>query len=174
MIGLFVDIPNIFYNCRKKYGAKVDYQLVYDFIQMTEPGSIHRAIAYGFQLSDEAVNFITCMKHIGFETKWIQLDEYSNQEMKKVLSGGEIKHNKYDLGVTIAMDVVRMNRHFRTIVLMTNDIAMIPLIDWIQEQGNRVIVIACRIPIEIKTAVNKWIEIPEQMIVSKEMLLSKE
>ena len=154
MIGIFCDVPNIFFNCKKKFNGRLNYQKLYD--QIKEMGQITRAYAYGFQIEKEASPFIFCLRKIGFDCKWQTLVKYNK--------GGEERFKHVDFGVMIAMDVVRNIDRFHTLVLVSNDLNLEPLIQWATERGVKVVVVGARLPAKLKAAANQWIEIKEELI----------
>jgi uncharacterized LabA/DUF88 family protein len=157
MIGIFVDVPNVFFNCKKKWGGRLNYLALWDHINDQEgPNKIIRAIAYGSQVDNEATPFIHALRHIGFECKWQTLQSYEK--------AGEKVYRHADLGVTIAMDVVRNAQRISTLVLVSSDPALAPLIEWSKEQGIKVIVIGARISNQLKAVASKWTEINENFV----------
>lgn len=143
--ALFVDISNLYYCVGKRFeGRKLDYRALYE--RAEQFGELQRAFAYGIQQNDEAVKFITCLKKLGYDTKY-----------KKPNQGDKVRRADWDVG--IAMDVVRMVPRVDTIILGTADPDMMELIRWVKDQGVRVVVIACGIPRELKEEVSQFVEI---------------
>lgn len=161
MIGIFVDVPNVFFNCKKKLGGRLNYERLWNYIEENEGGEdehgkVSRAFAYGSQINNEATPFIHCLRHIGFECKWQILQSYEK--------GGETKYRHADLGVAVAMDVVRNVERFSTLVLVTSDPSMVPLIEWAKERGIKVIVIGARVSNQLKAVAHRWVELNEDFI----------
>ncbi len=154
MIGLFVDVPNVYYNAKKKYNGRVNYEKLHNFVATLGP--INRSFAYGFHLDGEASPFIFFMKKIGFECKWQKLVKYKVEDQEKF--------RPHDLGVSIAMDVVRNAKHFGTLVLVSSNPNLEPLIQWSLDQGIKVILVGVRVPSQLKEKVTQWIEIKEDLI----------
>ncbi len=69
-IGVFVDVGNQFYCVNKKWnGRKIDYDKYLAIAREggnEEGGRLHRAFAFGTQIDNSAVKFVSCLKHIGF------------------------------------------------------------------------------------------------------------
>ncbi len=154
-IGIFADVSNLYYCIGKKWeGRKLDYE---KYLEIAQGEGIRiRAIAYGTQIGDEAMNFIVALKHFGYETKYRQ---------PKILRD-EVRKTDWDVG--IAMDVVRMFSRFDTVVLGTADPDMVPLVQFIQERGVIVRIIACGISRELKDIADSFYEVTEDMLVELE------
>ena len=151
-IGIFVDVSNLYYCIGKKWeGRKLDYEKYLEVVQ--GEGIKIRAIAYGTQIGDEATNFIVALKHFGYETKYRQ---------PKILRD-EVRKIDWDVG--IAMDVVRMFSRFDVVVLGTADPDMVPLVEFIQERGAIVKIVACGISRELKDVADFFYEVTEDMLV---------
>jgi len=156
MIGLFVDVPNVFFNCKRKLGGRLNYESLWEYIKDSEEGPITRAFAYGSQINDEATPFIHCLKHIGFECKWQILQPYEK--------AGEVKFRHADLGVMIAMDVVRNIERIETLVLVTSDPSAVPLVEWAKERGVRVVIVGARVSNQLKAVATRWFEIDSTFV----------
>lgn len=151
-IGVFVDVSNLYYCIGKKYDyRKLDYRKYLDFIG--DLGEIVKSIAYGSQMSDEAIGFIHCLEKVGFQTKFKPVKTYSPDSRRKA-----------DWDVGIAMDIVRMVDRFDMLILGTADGDLEPVVKWATEQGVDVIVLACGVSRELKTRATKYIEIPESLL----------
>jgi uncharacterized LabA/DUF88 family protein len=145
--ALFADISNLYYCVGKRFeGRKIDYKALY--VKASEIGELQRAFAYGMQQTDEAVKFITCLKKLGYDTKYKQ--------------PGKTRRACWDVG--IAMDVVRMLPRVSTIILGTANPDMTDLIRWVKDQGVRVVVLACGIPRELKDEASQYLEITEDLL----------
>lgn len=154
-IALFADVGNLFFHIGKKYpGRKLDYDAY--LTAATGDNIVLRAFAYGTQQSTEAVPFIDCLRRIGFEVKYRTLKEVYTQNRKEL--------RRIDWGIGIAVDVVRNINRVNKVVLGTNDLAMIPLIEWLREQGCEVQVFACGIAKELRAAASAYTEIEECLL----------
>lgn len=148
-VGVFVDVGNIFYCIGKRYdGRKLNYSKYLDFIGKDE--AIFVARAFGVHLNDEAIKFITCLRHYGWDPKY-----------RKPRPGKRV-----DWNVGIAMDIVRLvaNNKLERVVIGSSSPDLVPLIEWIKEHGCEVYVVACGIPKELKEVADKYIEIPEELL----------
>ena len=157
-IGIFIDISNLYYSVRNKYGnRKLDYKKFYDFIGNKESGvgEVTLATAYGAQLNEEAKPFINCLRAIGFQPKYKQIKVYNNS--------GHVK-SKGNCDIDIVVDVVKAIANLDVVVLGSADSDFLPLVKWVQDQGKSVIIIACGISKELRENCIQTIEIPESMI----------
>lgn len=159
--ALLVDVSNIYYCISKKWpGEKLDYDKFLNYIE-EEFGDLRRAIAYGYQMSDEAQSFITCLKTIGFDVVYQKLKpkfKASDEESSRT------EYKKPDQNVGIAMDAVRISDKVDTIVIGSSDPDLVPLVQWIKDQGLRCIIVAVGISKELKDSCNRYIEIPRSLL----------
>lgn len=164
-IGVFVDVSNLYYCLRKKYGRKLNYKKYVEFIEPM--GTIAQAIAYGAKKKDdtETVNFINYLKHAGFWPKYKEPKSFNN-----VTSTA----SKADWDVGIAIDIVSMCDRLDLVVLGTADGDLEPVVKWLRTKGIDVIVLACNISRDLKSTATKWIEIPESLLVEQESQLPTE
>lgn len=139
-VALFADVSNLYHCVNKKYDRR---KLDYEKLLVTE-GQIYRAYAYGVFLNDDTIKFINCLRHYGYETKFIDNPRY-----------------RMDWNLTIAMDVARLIDRVDTIILCSTNINLPPLIDWIREKSVKVIIKACHIPAILKHCANAWVELDD-------------
>lgn len=151
--AVFADVSNLYYCVGKRFdGRKLDYQKLYQ--KASEIGDVQRAFAYGSQVGDEANPFITCLKKIGYDTKYRRpkISE-DNRIVRKV---------NWDVG--IAMDIVRMTPRINTVILCSADEDLAPLVQWVRDQGVRCVVLACGISRLLKEVADSHIEITEELL----------
>lgn len=156
VIALFADVGNLYYCVGKKFDSrKLDYAKYLKAVVGED--TLYRAFAYGTQLNDEAVRFITCLKHVGFEPKY-----------KKPRPADSAKEGKrVDWNVGISMDVVRLIDRVDTVVLGSAEAGLVPLVEWVKEKGVRCHVRACGISRELKDAADEYVELEEDLLESK-------
>ena len=95
-IGVFVDVQNIYYTTREKFGRSFDYRRFWD--EASAKGEIVLANAYAIERQDESQKkFQRALRHIGFEVK---LKPYIQR------SDGSTKGD-WDVG--IAVDVLQLS-----------------------------------------------------------------
>ena len=153
MIGIFVDVSDIYHKVNRRFGTKLNYQKYISVIG----DNIYRAYAYGAQRNKEASSFMACLRHCGFSPKF--------KSPKVIVVGDrEIKH--CDWGVGIAVDVIHTLDKIDTVVLGTSNPDFIPLVQWCRDQGKQVIIFASCIPLSLEEAANGILEINEDMLES--------
>ena len=155
-VAIFVDVSNLYYCISKRWeGRKLDYEKYLEVAQ--EDCLLTRAIAYGAQVGDEAVHFITALRHFGYEIK------YKTPKISKRDNGTQIMKADWDVG--IAMDVIRIIPKVDKVVLGSADSDMEELVRFAKDQGVVVGIHACGISKELKNMANNWHEITEDMLV---------
>lgn len=155
--AIFADLSNLYYCIGRKFdNRKLDYARL--IARVAEFGDVQRAYAYGTQIGQEASNFISSLRKLGYTTKYKQpkMSEAPGEERKVI--------RKADWDVGIAMDVVRMIERVDVIVLCSSDPDLAPLVEWIKEKGVRCIVLACGISRELKDVADQYFEIEEYLL----------
>lgn len=153
--AFFADVSNLYYCIGKRHeGRKLDYKKLLDYIR--ESGDLQRATAYGTQIEDEAKSFITCLKKLGYDTKY-RKTKVTEAEDKKTY-----RYTSWNVG--IAIDVVRVIGRVDVIILGSADAELVPLAQWVKDQGVRVVVLACGISKELKEMSDQFIEIDETFL----------
>ena len=128
-VGVFVDIQNLYYSAKNLYGTKVNFGEVLK----TAVGNrkLIRAIAYVIKAQNvDEQKFFEALGKQGFEVKMKDL---------QVFFGGN-KKGDWDIG--IAMDAIRLSVKLDVVVLVTGDGDFVPLIEYLQNHGQYVEVIA--------------------------------
>jgi uncharacterized LabA/DUF88 family protein len=160
IIGVFVDVSNIFYCVGKKFnGRKLDYEKYLE-VAVGQDDILYRAIAFGIQVESEATKFITCLRHLGFEAKYkrprvIQTSESDRREYRRI-----------SWNVGLALDIVRIvsNNKLDTVVIGSSDPELLHLVEWVKERGIRCEILACGISKELKDCADIWKEIGEDLL----------
>lgn len=152
-IGVFVDVDNIYYHTRKKFGenSKLDYQRYLNFVKEHLGNNMLRAFAYGVQSGSESTNFIKCLRHYGYEPKF---GKANSKEVKWI-----------NWNVEICLDVVRLIGKLDVVVIGSCNKELIPLISWIREQGVQCVIVANLISKSLKEAADKYIEISSNLLI---------
>ena len=157
VIGLFADVSNLYYCVKKRFkDRKLDYSKFHDAVQNEQ--TMYRAYAYGLQVNNEAVKFITCLKHLGFDPRY--------RTPRTFEKDGKIEIKKTSWNVGIAMDVVRIIDKLDIVILGSSDADLAPLVCWIKERGVRCEIFACGISKELRDVADKWTEIEENLLES--------
>lgn len=124
-VGLFVDIQNLYYTARNVYNSRVNFNSVLKDAVGERP--LVRAIAYGIKADmPEEGTFFDALRKAGFEVKLKELQTFY----------GGAKKGDWDVG--IVMDIIKLNPKLDTVVLASGDGDYIPLLEYLQTQGQRV------------------------------------
>ena len=106
--GVFVDVQNIYYTTREKFGRPFDYRRFWD--EISARGEIVLANAYATERQDESQQrFQRALRHIGFEVK---LKPYIRRH------DGSAKGD-WDVGITI--DVLQSASALDRVFLLSGD-----------------------------------------------------
>lgn len=145
-ILLVVDISNLYFSVKHKYdGKKVDFAKLKKEVEGF--GELHRAIAYGSRIGDQAEQFIAMLQSQGYETRYKEVKTFANGRKKA------------DWDVGIAMDVVRMIKLVDIVIIVSADGDFSELVHWIREQGRVCYVYGCNISGELKGVADKYFNV---------------
>lgn len=154
-VGIFVDVSNIYSSIGRRYAnRRLNYEKYLE--QCQSYGPIYRALAYGLELSGEAVPFKVALRSIGFETRYKKLVSTSTEDLKK---------SSWNVGM--AMDIIRLIDKLDVVIIGSNDAALSELVQFIVERGRRCVVFACSIQRELKELCNQYIEIKDDLMEVK-------
>ena len=139
-VAIFVDVQNMYHSAKNLYKANVN------FAEILKTGlaerQLIRALAYVINSeSREEKGFFGALNKQGFETKIKDL---------QIFYGGAKKAD-WDVGITV--DMIRMSESVDVIVLVSGDGDYIPAVEYLQNHGKLVEVLAFK-----KTTSNKLIE----------------
>jgi len=128
-VGVFIDVQNLYYSAKNLYEAKVNFgEIVKEGLAGRK---LIRAIAYVVKTtSGEEKPFFAALTNLGIETKEKDL---------QIFFGGA---KKADWDVGIAIDAVRLSQSLDAIILVSGDGDFIPLVEYLQNQGKQVEVMA--------------------------------
>lgn len=151
-VKVLVDTGDIYHKLYRQFGYKLDYG---KYLARIEElcGPVKDAIAYGSQINNEAAGFITCLKGLGFHTK------FKRPRIFKI-SDREIKQCSW--GVDITLDAFTNDNDI--VILGISNTDYIPLIQALQERETYVIVFAASIPNIIRKVADKVIEITPDLL----------
>jgi uncharacterized protein (TIGR00288 family) len=128
-VGVFIDVQNMYYSAKNLFGAKVNFGNIVR--EATAGRKLIRAIAYVVSTeSKEEQPFFDALYNQGIETK---------DKPLQIFYGGE---KKADWDVGIAVDAIRLSPSLDAIVLVSGDGDYLPLIEYLQNQGKQVEVMA--------------------------------
>lgn len=124
-VGVFVDVQNLYYSARNIYNARVNFTEVLHAAVGDRP--LIRAIAYGIQADmPEEHTFFEALDKAGFEVKTKELQTFY----------GGMQKGDWDVG--IAVDIIKMMNKLDVIILCCGDGDFIPLLEYLQMNGQLV------------------------------------
>lgn len=128
-VGIFVDVQNMYHSARNLYDCRVNFKAILD--EAVAGRKLVSAKAYVIQSQGkEEMNFFEALDKQGFKIMVKDL---------QIFPGGA---KKADWDVGIAMDAIKMSSKLDVTVLVSGDGDFIPLIEYLQMQGQQVEVIA--------------------------------
>ena len=128
-VGVFVDVQNMFYAAKDRFGRKVDYIKLLDLI--VGPRYLMVAYAYVVQIPEiPQDNFLSLLEHNGYTIK--------SKDLR--LRGDGSAKGDWDVG--IAVDVVSLLGSLDVVILASGDGDFCPLAELIKQQDKRVEVVA--------------------------------
>lgn len=128
-IAIFVDVQNMYHSARNIYNSRVNFKEVLAAAQSGR--KLINAIAYVITSpSKEEAPFFEALEKSGFKIKTKDL---------QIFPGGA---KKADWDVGLAVDAIRMSPRLDVVVIVSGDGDYIPLVEYLQNSGVQVEVIA--------------------------------
>ena len=145
-VGIFIDIQNLYHSAKNIYKSRVNFREV---LKTAVAGrKLIRAIAYVIKTEGgEEKAFFDALTRMNIEVKMKDL---------QIFYGGA-KKGDWDIGM--AIDAIRLAPHLDSVVLITGDGDFIPLVEFLQNHGHQVELIAFA-----KSASGKLIEETDDFI----------
>ena len=107
-VSIFIDVQNIYYTTKQKYGCNFDYNIFW--AQVTQNRQVVTAIAYAtFRGDEKQTEFQNILRAIGFEVKLKPFVSRSDGSSK----------GDWDVGITI--DVIEYAQQSDIVVLASGD-----------------------------------------------------
>lgn len=128
-VGIFIDVQNLYYSAKNIFNCKVNFG---EIVRSGVAGrKLIRAIAYVVRTpTGEEKPFFDALISQGIETKERDL---------QIFFGGAKKAD-WDVGITV--DVIRLTDLLDVIILVSGDGDYIPLVDYMQNRGRQVEIMA--------------------------------
>lgn len=147
-VAIFVDVTNISEVLHSRFNKWLDYSKIrahYD--------DVKDAYAYGYIYNQNAsgIAMRTALLKIGYKLNFIQ---YRHRD-------------SHDYYVQMAVDICRCLGECETIVIVSADTRIIPIIKFLREEGITVKIIGCNVPISIRSCAESVVEITEDMLYDK-------
>jgi uncharacterized protein (TIGR00288 family) len=128
-VAVLMDVQNLYHSARNLYGSKVNFKEVLK--AAVSQRTLIRAFAYVVRTkTGEEKPFFEAITKLGIETRVRDLQEFF----------GGMKKADWDVGITV--DAIRIAPSIDTIVLASGDGDFIQLVEYLQNQGKRVEIIA--------------------------------
>ena len=121
MIGVYIDLSNMYHVARKLYNRKIDYSKLKAKIQGDN------WVAYGCNRGGEADRFIVSLAELGILAKY--------KKTRQVAPG--VFKGDWDVGITV--DIIRDG--YDTVILVTNDGDFVELTDYLEVMGRQIIIV---------------------------------
>ena len=107
-VGIFVDVQNMFYGAKEKYGAKLDYQKLFN--EALRERTLFKAVCYVVRSQEiKKADFVSFLKQVGYEVKI--------KDLKTRMDGSQ--KGDWDLGM--AIDIIMALDKMDVIVLVSGD-----------------------------------------------------
>lgn len=165
--AVFIDVPSEFrVISRINKNTRIDYEKLLTFIE--ESNSLHKAYAYGVQLDNESDKFIRALGHMGYIPRYRKAKTLSLlcQGCKKQINEKSIRSTS--CLVDMSLDIVRNSTHVNKIIIGSNDLDIIPILEWIREQGILIEILSRNVPNQIKNLADKITDIPDNVLEIRE------
>ncbi len=128
-VGVFVDVANLYFSARVMYQKRVNFKEILK--EASDGRKLIRAFAYVIRAeSPEEQGFFDALESQGYQVRKKDL---------QVFYGG---HKKGDWDVGLAMDAIRLAPKLDVIVLVSGDGDYLPLVEYLQNLGQQVEVVA--------------------------------
>jgi len=158
-VAVLIDVQNLYHSARNLYQARVNFREILK--AAVGRRNLIRAFAYVVRTKGgEEKPFFEALVKLGIETRIRDLQEYYDG-MKKA---------DWDVGITV--DAIRISPSVDTIVLASGDGDFLQLVEYLENQGKRVEVIAFgrSASSKLKESADEFIDIekePEKYLLKK-------
>ena len=149
-VGVFIDTQNLYHSARNLYQARVNFGAVVR--DVVADRKLVRAVAYVITTeSGEEQGFFEALTKLGIEAKTKDL---------QVFFGGA---KKADWDVGLAVDAIRFAHKLDAIVIASGDGDFIPLVEYLQNLGVQVEVVAFgkSSSLKLKEAADQFIDLSD-------------
>ena len=154
-VGVFVDVQNMFYAAKDRYGRRVDYIKLLDLI--VGPRYLMGAYAYVVQIPEiDQAPFLSLLEHNGYTIR--------SKDLR--LRGDGSAKGDWDVG--IAVDVVSMLSSLDVVILASGDGDFCPLAELIKQQNKRVEVVAFEhnTSMDLQQIADQFFPIGDELLIS--------
>lgn len=138
--AVFIDIHNLFCGGMKKYQQRVDYKKLMKALRTH--GDAIRVIGYN-PYDENALNFNRFLTDLGIQLKLMP---------------------NYNINIPLTLDVVRVIDSVEAVIIVSNDLNLLPVLDFIKERGKSCIVYGFRLQMATQQSADKWIELKNEFL----------
>lgn len=147
---VIVDVSNLYYTIKQRFGDKrLDFRKLKTYCH--ERAWCYKKIAYTSEMLGKADDFFACLRVQGYEVKTKDVKEYHAAD-------GTVKR-KANCDIDMVVDAIRYMGHYDELVLVCADADMVPMVQFLQERGNKVHVLGCGIGSEMVKVAHSSCEI---------------
>jgi uncharacterized LabA/DUF88 family protein len=139
-----IDTNNLYHCIRHQYDDKLNYKELMDFL--IDSYQVTRVKAYGLETQGDD-KFADLLSILKYDTCFVPM-----------------KNPHQTVLVYMAVDIIRMSPRIDKLVLCSSDISFKPLVEYLNDSGIEVEILACGIPNILKNLVNKSIEIQPDLV----------
>lgn len=157
-VAVYLDTSNLYYCVKETYNKKIDYTKLIDFLGQL--GDLKIKKAFSAQFGKQAAGFLARLQKLGFETFCKEPKSYNTRH--------GLKHKAdWDVGIAVEVmnDICNWDGVPDCVILCTADSDFEPLVKYIQPMGIKVLIVACNISHELKSAADEFIEMPEMLLL---------
>ncbi len=128
-VSVFIDVQNLYHSAKNLHQSRVNFR---EIVKTAVTGrKLIRAFAYVVRTkTGEEKPFFDALTNLGIETRVKDLQEYY----------GGLKKADWDVG--IAVDAIKTSESVDAVVLVSGDGDFVPLVEYLQNHGKRVEVMA--------------------------------
>ncbi len=150
-VTVFIDVQNLYHSAKNLHQARVNFR---EIVKTAVSGrKLIRAFAYVVRTkTGEEKPFFDALTNLGIETRVKDLQEYY----------GGLKKADWDVG--IAVDAIKTSETVDAVVLVSGDGDYVPLVEYLQNHGKRVEVIAFgkSTSTRLREAADEFIDLEEE------------
>lgn len=142
-VAICVDVENMYYSIKKKFpDRKLDYSKYLTKV-LGKDDFAYFVRAYDRPLENDNIDFVNCLKRIGYDVK----QKY---------------HRKMHCDLAIAIDIISALPRLDRVVIGSNKLELLPLVDYLTARNCTVDVVACDVPYQMQT--------PDPIIIDESFL----
>ena len=125
LVNVYLDLSDLYHRVNRQFGRKINFAAAMD--RFKDLGTLHKVVAFGIQQHNEASGFITCLRRLGYETR------FKKPEIIKC-GDRELKRSNWDVDFTLDASFPAMPGGFGDLltILGTGSANMVSLVKVLQ------------------------------------------